>query len=74
MLHPLLVTRDQNLPLLYSSLDRLQQLVGAEKTSRGWAPVTSLTTGQKEMLDAAAGETVQLLALIPPLFEANPNS
>ncbi len=74
MLHPLLVSRYQNLPLLYSSLDRLQQLVGAEKTSRGWAPVTSLSTGQSEMLDAAAGETVQLLALVPPLFEANPNS
>lgn len=74
ILHPLLVTRYQNLPALYSWLDRLQNLVDAEKTSRGWTPVTSLTTEQQEMLDAAAGQTVQLLALIPPLFEANPNS
>jgi iron uptake system component EfeO len=74
MLHPLLATRYQNLPLLYSWLDRLQHLLGAEKTSHGWTPAASLTTGQQEMLNAAAGETVQLLALIPPLFEANPNS
>ena len=74
MLHPLLATRYQNLSLLYSWLDRLQQLVDAEKTSHGWTPVTSLSTGQQEMLNAAAGETVQLLALVPPLFEANPNS
>jgi iron uptake system component EfeO len=74
MLHPLLVTRYQNLSTLYSWLDRLQQLVDAEKTGHGWTPVTSLTTGQQEMLNSAAGETVQLLALIPPLFEANPNS
>jgi iron uptake system component EfeO len=74
MLHPLLVTRYQNLTALYNWLDRLQSLIDAEKTGRGWTPVTSLTTDQQEMLDTAAGETVQLLALIPPLFEANPNS
>ena len=73
-LHPLLIGRYQNLPALYYWLDRLQSLVGAEKTSHGWTPVTSLTTNQREMLDAAAGETVQLLALVPPLFEADPNS
>jgi iron uptake system component EfeO len=74
MLHPLLASRYQNLPQLYSWLGRLQRLVQAQKTSHGWTPVTSLTAGEQEMLNAAAGETVQLLALIPPLFEANPNS
>jgi iron uptake system component EfeO len=73
-LRPLLVTRYQNLPALYGWLDRLQKLVDAQQTGRGWTPVASLTTGQREQLDAAAGQTVQLLALIPPLFEANPNS
>ena len=73
-LHPLLIGRYQNLSALYSWLDRLQSLVEAQKTSHGWTPVSSLTTEQQEMLDAAAGETVQLLALIPPLFEADPNS
>jgi iron uptake system component EfeO len=73
-LHRLLIGRYENLPALYYWLDRMQSLVGAEKTSQGWTPVTSLTTNQREMLDAAAGETVQLLALLPPLFEADPNS
>ena len=73
-LHPLLIGRYQDLSALNYWLDRLQSLVSAEKTSHGWTPVGSLTTGQHEMLDAAAGETVQLLALIPPLFEADPNS
>jgi iron uptake system component EfeO len=73
-LHPLLIGRYQNLPTLYNCLARLQSLVAAEKTSRGWTPVSSLSTEQREMLDAAADETVQLLALIPPLFEADPNS
>jgi iron uptake system component EfeO len=73
-LHPLLNGRYQNLPALYSWLGRLQNLIDAEKASRGWTPVTSLTAEQRGMLDAAAGQTVQLLALIPPLFEADPNS
>jgi iron uptake system component EfeO len=73
-LHPLLIGRYQNLPSLDNWLDRLQGLVDVEKVSRGWTPVASLNTEQQEMLDAAAGETVQLLALIPPLFEADPNS
>ena len=73
-LHPLLVTRYQNLAALYRWLNRLQVLVDAEKTARGWTPVSELTTQQRENLDAAAGETVQLLALVPPLFEADPNS
>ena len=73
-LHPLLIGRYQDLSTLNYWLDRLQTLVSAEKTSHGWTPVSSLTTGQHEMLDAAAGETAQLLALIPPLFEADPNS
>jgi iron uptake system component EfeO len=73
-LHPLLVTRYQGLATLYGWLDRLQALVGAEKTGRGWTPVSELTAQQRENLDAAAGQTVQLLALVPPLFEADPNS
>jgi iron uptake system component EfeO len=73
-LHPLLVSRYQDLPALYSWLNRLQALVDAGKTGRGWTPASELTTQQRENLDAAAGQTVQLLALVPPLFEADPNS
>jgi iron uptake system component EfeO len=73
-LHPLLVTRYQNLAALYACLNRLQVLVDAEKTSRGWIPVSQVSTQRREELDAAAGQTVQLLALIPPMFEADPSS
>lgn len=72
ILQPLLVGRYQNLPALYSWLDRLQSLVDAADTSHGWTPVTELTSAQREDLDSAAGQTVELLADIPPLFEAKP--
>lgn len=70
MLQPLLATRYPNLPDLYGWLARLQSLIDAEKTSRGWAPASELTTSQREMIDAAAGETLELLSPLPVLFEA----
>jgi iron uptake system component EfeO len=70
MLYPLLVTRYNDLPALYSWLNRLQSLIDAEKTSRGWTPAAELTTAQREMIDAAAGQTLELLSPIPVIFEA----
>jgi iron uptake system component EfeO len=72
ILHPLLTTRYQDLPALYSWLGRLQRLVDAQHTSRGWTPVSRLTTQQREQLDATAGQTVEMLSGVPPLFEAKP--
>jgi len=72
ILHPLLVSRDQNLPALYSSLDQLQRLIDAAKTRRGWTPVTGITPTQRENIDAAAGQTLELLSAIPPMLEASP--
>ena len=69
ILYPYLVTRYPQTPALYSSLDQLQRLIDAEKTSRGWTPASDLTTTQREQLDAAAGQTVELLAPIPVMFE-----
>jgi iron uptake system component EfeO len=69
ILRSLLVTRYPQTAELYRSLDRLQNLVDAAKTSRGWTPAHDLTTGQREKLDAAAGQTVELLAPIPVIFE-----
>ena len=40
-----------------------------QKTSHGWTPAGDLTTTQREQLDAAAGQTVELLAPIPVIFE-----
>lgn len=70
MLHPLLVTRDPGLPSLYSWLDRLQSLVGAEQTASGWTPVAGITAAQRALIDAAAGQSLELLSAIPVIFEA----
>jgi iron uptake system component EfeO len=70
MLQPLLVGRYPNLPALDSWLSRLQDLIDAEKTNRGWTPASELTTSQREMIDAAAGQTLELLSSLPTVFEA----
>jgi iron uptake system component EfeO len=69
MLRPLLAGRYSQTSALYSSLDQLQQLVSAEKTSHGWTPAGDLSATQKENLDAAAGQTVELLSPLPVMFE-----
>ena len=71
MLYPLLVSRYPDLPALYTWLDRLQSLIEAEKTSRGWTPASELTTTQRQMIDAAAGQTLELLSPLPVIFEAD---
>ena len=70
ILHPLLVTRYHDLPVLYSWLDRLRRLVNQAKTSHGWIPVSRLSTTRREQIDAAAGQTLELLDPIPVMFEA----
>lgn len=69
ILHPFLVTRYPQTAALYSSLEQLQRLIDAEKTSRGWTPAGDLSATQREQLDAAAGQTVELLSPIPDIFE-----
>jgi iron uptake system component EfeO len=69
ILRPFLITRYPQTAALYSSLDQLQRLVDAEKTSHGWTPARDLSTTQRERLDAAAGQTVELLSPIPVIFE-----
>jgi iron uptake system EfeUOB component EfeO/EfeM len=72
MLHLMLLTRYPDLPSLHASLDRLQRLIDAEQTSDGWTPVRALTTAQREDIDSAAAQTVQLLAPIAVMFESSP--
>jgi iron uptake system component EfeO len=69
ILRPYLAARYPQTQALYSSLDEFQRLVDSEKTSRGWTPAGKLSTSQREQLDAAAGQTVELLAPIPVIFE-----
>jgi iron uptake system component EfeO len=70
MLQPLLAGRYPDLPALDSWLNRLQDLIDAEKTSRGWTPASELSTTQRAMIDAAAGQTLELLSPLPVIFEA----
>jgi iron uptake system EfeUOB component EfeO/EfeM len=72
MLKPLLVSRYPQLGSVYTSLDTLQSLVDAARSGSGWAPVSSLSSAQREDINSAAAETVQLLAPIPVLFESSP--
>ena len=69
ILRPYLTSRYPQTQALYSSLDQLQRLVDAEKTSRGWTPSSKLSASERGRLDAAAGQTVELLAPIPVIFE-----
>lgn len=69
ILRPYLAARYPQTQALYRSLDQLQHLVDAEKTSIGWTPASELSTGKREQLDAAAGQTLALLAPIPVIFE-----
>ena len=69
ILRPYLAARYPQTQALYSSLNQLQRLVDEEKTSTGWTSASKLSTGQRERLDAAAGQTVELLAPIPVIFE-----
>jgi len=69
ILRPYLAARDPQTAALYASLDHLQRLIDAERTGSGWTPARDLTAAQREQLDAAAGQTVELLAALPPIFE-----
>jgi iron uptake system component EfeO len=69
ILHPLLAGRFADLAACDRWLDRLQRLVLAARTSHGWTSPASLSATQRAELDAAAGQTVELLAEIPPMFE-----
>jgi iron uptake system component EfeO len=71
MLRPLLASRDPNLPALDSWLNRLDRLIDQEQTSSGWTPAADLTTTQRLMIDAAAGQSLELLSAIPVIFEAD---
>jgi iron uptake system component EfeO len=72
MLRPLLATRYPDLPSVYTWLNRLRQLVDAAHTHSGWTPVSKLTTSEREEINSAAAETVQLLAPIAVMFESSP--
>jgi iron uptake system EfeUOB component EfeO/EfeM len=72
MLRPMLASWHQDLAVAYSWLDRLQRLIQAARAGRDWTPVSRLSTRQREQVNSAAAETVQLLAPIAVMFESSP--
>jgi iron uptake system component EfeO len=73
MLALVLTTRYQDLSAVYVWLGRLQRLIKARHTGN-WTPVSTLTASQREAIDSAAAQTVQLLAPIAVMFESSPLS
>jgi iron uptake system component EfeO len=70
ILHPLLVVRYQALPQVYTWLNRLQSLIGAQHHPDGsWTPVTQLSTITRQQIDAACGQALQELAPIAVITE-----
>ncbi len=70
ILRPLLVTRYRSLPAVYSALDLLQRLVGAQRKPAGrWVPVRELAVITRERIDAAAGQALEVLAPIAVILE-----
>ena len=72
MLRPMLASWQPELAVVYSWLDRLQQLIDAEQAGGHWTPVSRLSASQREQIDSAAAETVQLLAPVAAMFESSP--
>jgi hypothetical protein len=72
MLRPMLAGQYSALPQAYTWLHRLQGLINDERTSNGWTPVSALTATQREDIDSAAAESVQILAPIAVMFESSP--
>jgi iron uptake system component EfeO len=72
MLRPMLASWQPELAVVYSWLDRLQQLIDAAQAGGHWTPVSRLSASQREQIDSAAAETVQLLAPIAVMFESSP--
>ncbi len=70
LLHPLLATRDPQLPEIYTGLNLLQSLIEKERLRNGWwVPVSALPTATRQDIDAACGQVLQELAPIASIAE-----
>jgi iron uptake system EfeUOB component EfeO/EfeM len=70
ILTPTLTSRYPALPQVQAALTRLRGLVDAQHTPTGtWTPLSRLTTAQREALNSAAGNALELLAPIATICE-----
>jgi iron uptake system component EfeO len=68
-LHPVLAPRYAGLPAVSTWLNRLQKLIEATRTSRGWTAVSQLPTPARQAIDAAASQALVELAPIADITE-----
>jgi hypothetical protein len=68
----MLASWQPELAAAYFWLDRLRRLIAAEQVGGTWTPASELSTSQREQINSAAAETVQLLAPIASMFESSP--
>ncbi len=69
VLHPLLVPRYPGLAAASAALARLQSLVAATGEGGHWTLVSQLRTGQREQIDAAAGQALEDLAPVAAIAQ-----
>jgi iron uptake system EfeUOB component EfeO/EfeM len=70
ILHPLLAARYRGLPSVSFWLNRLQNLISAQRSAGGtWTPVSKLSTTSRQQIDAAASQALQELAPIAVITE-----
>jgi iron uptake system component EfeO len=70
VLHPLLVTRYPGLPAVFTSLNRLQGLLEAQRQPDGaWVPVSQLSGSARQEIDAACGQALEQLAPVASIAE-----
>jgi iron uptake system component EfeO len=68
-LRPLLKPRDTGLPRVDAGLDRLQHTLDSFHHGSAWTPLDRLGRGQRESVNAAAGDLVEELAPVAVLFD-----
>jgi iron uptake system component EfeO len=70
ILTPTLTSRYSALPQVRAALGQLRTLVDAQHAADGaWTPLSRLTTAQREAIDSAAGNAVELLAPVATICE-----
>lgn len=70
ILTPTLTPRYPALPQVRAALTQLRTLIDAQRSPNGtWTPLTQLSTAQREAINAAAGNAVELLAPIATITE-----
>jgi iron uptake system component EfeO len=69
IIRPLLTPRYSQLPVLTAALTRAQDDLDAVRKSGGWPPIGTLSTSQRERIDADLSQLSELLAPVASILE-----